>query len=180
MAFCKNCGQQIPDNAGFCANCGTPVGAPQGNTQQAAPVQPQVFSGDADVQENKGIAWLSYFGLFFLIPLFAKKNSDFCRFHVKQGATLFCVELVYSIARVIIMAIIGAIFPGYTVWGITTYSTVYIIFNTIFNIASIFFLVVAIMGIVNVVKGKKEELPLIGKIPFIANLLDKIYASLNK
>lgn len=28
MKFCPNCGAQLPDNAGFCSNCGTPLGAP--------------------------------------------------------------------------------------------------------------------------------------------------------
>lgn len=33
--FCMNCGQQLPDGAKFCLNCGTPQGAvsPTGNTQ---------------------------------------------------------------------------------------------------------------------------------------------------
>lgn len=34
MAFCGKCGSQLRENATFCANCGTPVGAP------AAPSQP--------------------------------------------------------------------------------------------------------------------------------------------
>lgn len=180
MAFCKNCGQQIPDDAGFCANCGTPVAATQDNTQQTTPVQPQVVYNGDDAQANKGIAWLSYLGLFFLIPMFVKKNSEYCKFHVKQGATLFCCEVVYWIAEAIIMAIINAIFPGYTIWGITVHSSIYNIFYTIFSIASIFFLVIAIIGIVNAVNGKKNELPLIGKIPFVATVVDKIYAALNK
>lgn len=31
--FCGNCGQQIPDNAQFCPNCGASTGAPSGTAQ---------------------------------------------------------------------------------------------------------------------------------------------------
>ncbi|MBR0093006.1 MAG: zinc ribbon domain-containing protein [Lachnospiraceae bacterium] len=53
MAFCMNCGAQIPDGAGFCNNCGTALNtgaqaAPQeamqpqsGMQYQQPPMQPQ-------------------------------------------------------------------------------------------------------------------------------------------
>ncbi len=188
MAFCKNCGQQMNDDAVFCANCGTPVdNAQQAQSQQQAqqnyqaPVQPTVVTGDADVQQNRGLAWLSYVGLLFLVPLFARKNSAYCQFHVKQGVTLCACEIVYLIAKSILLAIINAIAPGHYTWyGYYTHSTLYNVFNIIFGLVYIFFVVVMIIGIVSAAKGEKKELPLIGKIPFIANLMDKIYASLNK
>ena len=40
MKFCPNCGAQLPDNAGFCSNCGTPLGAPP---QYQQPQQPQYY-----------------------------------------------------------------------------------------------------------------------------------------
>ena len=45
MKYCPNCGAQLPDNANFCASCGSPLGAaPQG----PAPEQPRqkLFSMD--------------------------------------------------------------------------------------------------------------------------------------
>jgi hypothetical protein len=40
LMFCSNCGKENPDNAKFCASCGTPfTGTP--NPQNAAPPQPQ-------------------------------------------------------------------------------------------------------------------------------------------
>ena len=196
MAFCKNCGQQMNDDAVFCANCGTPVEgapqqqatpqqqapqqAPQQPTYQQAPVTPQVLSPEADVQQNRGIAWLSYVGLLFLIPLFVRKASAYCQYHVKQGVTLFVCDIAYFIAKSIILAIIDAIVPGERYFGYVFHSGVYNVFNVIFNLGAIFFVVLMIIGIVNAASGKMKELPLIGKIPFIANLMDKIYAALNK
>src|SRR5215472_12588532 len=43
MAFCGKCGSQLPDNATFCASCGSPTSATVAPTQQAGstPVTPQ-------------------------------------------------------------------------------------------------------------------------------------------
>lgn len=188
MAFCQNCGQQLPDNANVCPNCGTVVNA-QAASQQAAPqqqasqqaapqqqtpvVNPTVMA-DPDVQQNRGIAWLAYVGLLFLIPMFARKNSPYCRYHVKQGATLCAVDIAYEITKAILLAIIDAIFPG---GWLFVHSSIYNTFSLILNAGSIFLFVIAIIGIVNAASGKKNELLLIGKIPWIANLLDKFYNS---
>lgn len=218
MAFCKNCGQQLPENANACPYCGTFVNgqnvqqaaqpveqqAPQQNYQQApqqnyqqnyqqaprqnyqqgyAPqqgyAQPYV-TPDMDVQQSKGIAWLSYMGLLFLIPMFVRRQSDYTRFHVKQGVTLFAVELAYGVTYGILMAIINAIFPGHYTYSYLYYlpsyyvhSSVYNVFSFLLGLGYIFFLVVAIIGIVNAATGKRKELPLIGKIPWLATLLDK-------
>ena len=203
MAFCQQCGQQLPEGANACPNCGTFVNG-QAPAQQApvqqAPVQQQVpqnyqqpqqgyqqapqgyqapvqqpVTPEADVQQNRGIAWLSYMGLLFLIPMFAKKDSEYCQFHVKQGATLCAVELAYAIVTRILLAIINAIFPGDWFLYFYSYSTVYNVFNVIFSAGYIFLTVLAIIGIVNAATGKKNELLLIGKIPWIAMLLDKFY-----
>jgi len=177
MAFCKNCGQQINDDAAFCPNCGTTVGNAQ--QPQQAPVQPQVVSGDADVQQNKGIAWLSYINLLFLIPLFVRKTSEYCKFHVKEGANVCACELAYVIATRILLLIIDLPTRTYY-YGFYTPSYIYYVFDTIFSLGYIFFTVMSIIGIVNAATGKTVEIPLLGQIPFIKNLMDKIYASLNK
>ena len=186
MAFCQNCGQQIPDDANACPYCGTFVNAQaapqqpeyqqQANYQQnpGAPVNPTVMP-DQDVQSSRGIAWLSYVGLLFLIPMFVKKDSPYCQYHVKQGATLCAVEIAYLITKSIILAIVNAIVPGYSFYGYTVHSSVYNVFSVILNLAYIFLVVITIIGIVNAAKGQKKELPLISKIPWIADLLDKIY-----
>lgn len=254
MAFCRYCGQQLPENANACPYCGkfvkeqnTPQTPPQQDTQQAAPQQevqqtapqqevqqtppqdaqqippqqsyqnyqpnpqqgyqnyqqtpPQqgyqqpyqqapeqgygapaqaYITPDMDVMKNKGIAWFSYLGLLFLIPLFARKDSEYTRFHVKQGVTLCAVELAFSIVRAIFMAIIDAIFPGQITYAygyyrptVYVHSEVYRVFSVLFGLAGIFFFVLMIIGIVNAATGKRKELPLIGKIPWVANLLDK-------
>jgi hypothetical protein len=119
MAFCKNCGNQLSDDASFCTNCGTPVdnaqqAEPQQTYQQAAPQQPvqtQAMDPDAPLPGEKGLAWLAYvlWAPAFLVPLFVKKASPYCQFHVKQGATLWAVHIAYYIVQCIIGAIFGSI-----------------------------------------------------------------------
>ena len=130
---------------------------------------------DQDVQQNRGLAWLSYCGPLFLIPMFVKKDSPYCQYHVKQGATWCALYIAYAITKYILLAIIGAIFPA--PWYSLGHSTVYNIFSLLFSAGTIFLCVLAIIGIVNAATGKKKELPVIGKIPWIANLLDKFYQS---
>ncbi len=180
MAFCKNCGQEIQDGAQFCGACGTPVdAAPQQEAPQQATPQPQAapMSEEADVASSRGVAWLSYLGPLFLIPFFVKKTSKFARFHVRQGATLCALEIAYNIAKGILMLPIDLATRSYY-YGFYYHNWVYHMFNTILNLAQVFFLVVAIIGIVNAANGRKTELPLISKIPFIAKLMDKWYTSM--
>lgn len=192
MAICKNCGNQVPDDAAFCANCGTPIdhaGQPQQDYQQAPqqpvpPVQPEVMNADGTVPgQDRGLAWLAYvpWAPVFLVPLFVRKTSEYCQYHVKQGATLWAVGVAYQIVVSIFLAIIDAIFPGARWYGaVVGHSALYNVFSVLFWAGSIFLFVLAIIGIVNAATGKKNELPLISKIPWIAMLIDKIYAAINK
>lgn len=205
MAFCKNCGQQLADDASFCANCGTPVESapqtpisPQSETPVQAPEAPQQeqvvqeavqlpqkdteIDNSAPLPSEKGLAWLSYIPWtpLFLVPLFVRKTSEYCKFHVKQGATLWAVGIAYQIVKAILLAIINAIFPGRYGYYYYSHSVIYNIFDFILWGGTIFLFVLAIIGIVNAATGKKKALPLIGKIPWIGMLLDKIYAALNK
>jgi uncharacterized membrane protein len=84
-------------------------------------------------QEDRNIALLSYLFLLVLIPLLTKRENEFVMFHAKQG---------------IVLAI---------VWFIAPFT---------FILAPLFYLfslIMSIMGIMNVMAGKKQELPLIGK-----------------
>lgn len=51
---------------------------------------------DADVEENKIIAALSYLWILFLIPLLLKRKSKFAQFHAKQGMILFVIDVIAS------------------------------------------------------------------------------------
>ncbi len=46
-----------------------------------------------DIEQNKGVAALSYLWILFAVPLFLKRDSKFAQFHAKQGLVLFVFEL---------------------------------------------------------------------------------------
>ena len=101
-----------------------------------------------DVADNKIFAILAYFGILFLVPLFAAKESPFARFHANQGLILFLAEIALWIAGIILLFVpyIGGFISLLLYLGIA---------------------VLAILGIINAAKGEMKELPLIGSIQLI-------------
>ena len=89
------------------------------------------------------MAVLAYLGILVLVPLLAAKESKFARFHTNQGLILLICSIVsFFIGKVPSIAFIS--------W--------------ILNIA---ILILAIIGIINAVKGETKELPLVGKFTII-------------
>ncbi len=180
MPFCKNCGANLPEGSTFCSSCGTPVENVNQYAQQNNYAQPDNYSQQynytqyqqpvynaggeyadpADVQNNKAMAVLAYIGILVLVPIFGAKNSKFARYHANQGLVLFITDIAYTIIIRIIQAILYAVLP----WS--AYVLVSVI-TTILSLASVFFLVCMILGIVNACKGRMKELPLIGKIKIL-------------
>ncbi|MDR1675349.1 MAG: hypothetical protein LBR86_02615 [Tannerella sp.] len=101
-----------------------------------------------DAADNKVFAILAYFGILFLIPLLAAKESPFARFHANQGLILF---LAY-IAAWIIAVILGLISSVLGLIASLLYLGVFILF---------------ILGVLNAAKGEMKELPLIGTFRLI-------------
>lgn len=175
MAYCKNCGTQLEDGAMFCPGCGASA-----ETAQPAAEQNEGFVGkikglndtqdrtadfDAkDVSDNKGLTVLSYFGPLVFVPMFARKNSKFARFHANQGLLLFIAYGAYGIIQSILTAILKAIFPWRWDYGyLGGRGFIYGALTTILSLVWIVFTVLAVIGIINTVKGKAKELPIIGK-----------------
>ena len=90
-----------------------------------------------DIERTKGLAWLSYLGFLFLVPLLVYKDSPYAKFHVNQGIVLFIAEVIIGIINTVLgfIPIIG------------------VILSLIINLLYIVLLVFAIMGIVFSVQG---------------------------
>ncbi len=89
-----------------------------------------------DIEKNKVMAILAYFGILVLIPILAAKDSKFAQFHANQGLLVFILSIAISILSAIV---------------------------SFLGILSIATLALAIIGIVNAAQGKAKELPFIGK-----------------
>ena len=182
MAFCGKCGTQMNDGVKFCPSCGAPneataPAAPATPVQEAPPVQqnpaPQQTDfgakmaalnntadttaefDKADIDQNKGMSILAYFGPLVLIPILAAKNSKFARYHSNQGLVLLLAAIAYGIVYGILSTIIYAI----------SWRLGFIV--SIIGLVSILFTVLAIIGIINAVNGRAKELPIIGKFKIL-------------
>ncbi len=115
----------------------------QQETQQTEAPQTEKQSEQKTEKEPGGInaiAILSYLGLLVLVPLLVAKGDEFVQFHAKQGLTLLIAAIIGTFVGVV--PIIGWILSPFIM---------------------LFFFVLAIMGIINVLKKERKELPVIGK-----------------
>ncbi len=181
MKYCGKCGTQIEDNVKFCPGCGASTEQP---AQQAQTEQPPIQNTQAspqqsqnsfnatfrnlnntadttaefdqnDINTNKGMAILAYFGPLVLIPIFAAKQSKFARYHSNQGLLLLIAAVLWSI----VYGILNTIFLAIS-WRL------YFI-SGIIGIFSLVFLVLFIIGILNASNGIAKELPVIGKFKLL-------------
>ena len=90
-----------------------------------------------DVKANKGMAVLAYFWILVLIPILARKDSPFARYHSNQGLILLICW--------VISGLLGRI------WGLLG------------TITGIICFILFIIGIVNAANGRAKELPRVGK-----------------
>ena len=131
MAFCKNCGANIPEGDKFCPNCGTSV-----ENKVAAQEHPEIEA--ADRERTKYLAALCYLNfLFGIIGLLAEPQSKFIRFHLNQVLVLNILSIICAL--ICIVPIIGWI-VGF--------------------VGGIVILVFTIMGLVRACKGVTKELPM--------------------
>ncbi len=180
MKYCGKIGTQIEDNVKFCPGCGasTEQSAQQVQTEQP-PIQNTQASQQSqnsfnatfqnlnntadttaefdqnDINANKGMAILAYFGPLVLIPIFAAKQSKFARYHSNQGLLLLIAAIAWSIVYGILNTIIFAIS-----WRL------YFI-SSIIGLLSLVFFVLFIIGILNASNGRAKELPIIGKFKLL-------------
>jgi len=116
------------------------VSKEQKTTEETSAESEQVSEGSKKEEDNKLMGILSYIGVLCLIPLLTKKDDKFVFFHAKQGLVLFIAE--------VLTAFVAAIpFLG---WIIAP-------------IASLVWIVLSIIGIINVLGDKTKELPVLGK-----------------
>ena len=82
---------------------------------------------------------LAYIGILVIIPFLVSKNDPFVKFHIKQGLVLLAIEIAIWLV-------------GSFMWQLWP----------LLQLVNLGVLVLAIVGIVNVIKNMQKELPLVG------------------
>lgn len=184
MAYCVKCGIQIDEGVRFCPACGTVLQEAQPEAQQVPQPEPTAeeklheatktidrmaqklgetadLSAEydrTDVEANKVMALLSYFGILALVPILAAKHSPFARFHANQGVVLLLAMLGYVVAEGVVTSLLRLVlYKGLGLWSI------YSMCSTLLDILYLGFTVLAVIGIINVLNGRARELPFVGK-----------------
>lgn len=110
------------------------------------------------INEGKSLAWLSYLGIFFLIPLLAHKDNPFSKYHARQGMVLFFLEVAIGILWGILGAIAAAI-------AVATYGgggiCVFLVW-LVMVILWVLVMVLSIIGIIQAATGKFWKMPILG------------------
>lgn len=122
-----------------------------------------------DIENNKGMAIISYLGPLCIIPFLVTKESKYAKYHAKQGLNLFIIELAFSIVSYFLKSLVQipkmCSFLGEfqmecgssTPWWL----------SLPLSLVELILAVISLIGIVYACQGKAKELPLVGKIKVI-------------
>lgn len=167
--FCKYCGKEITEGKKFCSECGkcvdevTPVVE---NNQGEA--QKNVNTNNPNGDDTKVYKILSYIGILWLVGMFCnKKNDKSVRFHVGQGIIVtIVIAILYIAVSIINSFVISNIFAD-TYWGVRVVNGTGLAIMGFLNFAvSAIGITLEVLGIINAVKGKDKELPIVGSHAF--------------
>ena len=162
---CPKCGYETITKVNFCPSCGYDLSKPyeeeviEASFEEKEEIKEKEVKEEKttsydysdnmydmkDIEENKVFALFSYLGFLFIIPLIARPNSKYCKFHVNQGIILCIVN-----------AIVGALSSA--LLNVELIAMTYII-----SALDLIMLGFTVYGIYNAVTGNAKELPLIGK-----------------
>lgn len=95
----------------------------------------------SDTDQSLFMGILAYIGVLIIIPYLVAKHNPFVKFHIKQGAVLVAIEIV--------------------LWVLIQTGMFYLIMPII-SIIQLAVIILAIIGIVNVIQKKEKELPVVG------------------
>lgn len=100
----------------------------------------------------KVICILDYLGLLCFLGLFIEKDDPDVRFHTNQGIILFVFEVIIGAISKIVYGLLHSIPVIGFICGLAV------------NLLGLVCLAFAVMGILNVVQGRHQKLPIIGDL----------------
>ena len=152
LISCPHCGELTDRGLTYCSSCGKPLESkklPQSPMMENR--KSEKYLAD-DSRESIILSILSYLWILVLIPLFCPKQSQFSRFHRKQGLLLLILSTAANVFSW--MFSIEEAFQG---------EPILVIGKIMTALLMIAILVLRVIGISRVLRGSTKELPLVGK-----------------
>lgn len=115
-----------------------------------------------EVNNGKLMSLLAYLGILALIPYFVEKENKYVRFHAIQGLNLFIVNMIASVALMVVAFVATFLFIipvlGWILGGVL---------YLVVGLLPVGFFVLQILGIVYALQGNAKEIPVVNKIKLI-------------
>lgn len=105
--------------------------------------------GKDDIEKNKVMAILAYFGLLVLIPILAAKDSPYARYHANQGLLLTLFSAAVSVVGSLLTVLTGGLF------------------GILMPFVGVAMFAVFVFMLCNVGAGRAKELPFVGHFRII-------------
>lgn len=122
-------------------------------------------ASEAEIQEGKSLAWLSYVAVLFVIPLVLHRNNPFSRYHARQGMALFFAEALLSLFWVLMAVIVGLIqVASYSATGFGIGGLCGLLLVIVIVILWALLSILAVIGIIQAVSGRFWKMPVFGDI----------------
>ncbi len=101
--------------------------------------------------DSKIFAALSYLSILFIIPWIIKRNDGFVKFHIRQGVTLFLIEVVAWFILYLIESLLVTLF---------SFGSISLV-SFLYQLAWLFFAAISIVGVYYAARGIKKKIPIL-------------------
>lgn len=117
----------------------------------ATPIPPAGYNQTTNLSNNKGMALLAYLGILIIVPFLSEaKNDSFVKFHLKQGLVLIIAYIGTGIVSSMFSYVL------YAIGGLS------FMLSFLFPVLYLGLFIINIIGIINAVNNRTQELPIIG------------------
>jgi len=160
--YCSSCGRKIAKGSHFCDSCGAKVETDYKESSN-------VSSGQSMV-----IKVLSYIGILWIAGLFCgDKDEKDVKFHVGLGIMLsisvFVLEIILEIVKQVVVFSLFRTEQTLFGYGLGVYkisSVGLVVIGILYGALGLYTLIMAVIGIRNVLNDEEKQLPIIGKFAF--------------
>ncbi|MGN0476429.1 MAG: zinc-ribbon domain-containing protein, partial [Ruminococcus sp.] len=142
--ICIKCGIKVGENDKFCPNCGSEILKLVKEKENTKIELPTDNITDEDIENGRALSIFCYFGPLVLIPAIIEKKNGYVIHNANQGFSLLLYEVFLFFARYI-------------------FSFNPLLFRSFEILSLLSILILCVFGIIYSLKGKINELPLIGK-----------------